>query len=181
MTTAQRTLRALASHQHGVVSALQVRQHGITQKAIQSLLARGVLTKDVRGVYRFPDEKQVEFQAHAVAVLWTQRESAAISHATALVVRGLPNLTDDEKIHVTVSKKERIRIQPLENIELHYADIDPLQVEQVNSLNTVNVATALRQVIADSPRHTGVDEAINQALEAGYISEAEAQELAGLI
>jgi predicted transcriptional regulator of viral defense system len=147
MATAQRTLRALARQQFGLVSALNVRDLGITQKAIQSLLSREVLTKDIRGVYRFTDEPLTEGHELAADVLWTQRRDAALSHETALAVRGIADLTLDTVHHVTVPRAERIRIQPLSNLTVHYEDIDALAIERWNGLNIVSPAEALRQII----------------------------------
>ena len=178
MVTAQRTLRARARTQFGLVSALNVRDLNITQKAIQSLLSRGVLTKDIRGVYRFTDEPLVEGHELAADVLWTQRAEAALSHETALAIRGVGELSLDDVHHVTVPKGERIRIQPLANLAIHYENIEPISVELWNGLRALTVAAALRQIIeADAHPLNEVQHFIGDAQAKGMLTDDEVQSL----
>lgn len=178
MATAQRTLRALARQQFGLVSALNARDLGITQKAIQSLLSRGVLSKDIRGVYRFTDEPLAEGHELAADVLWTQRHTAALSHETALAFRGLGELSLDGTHYITVPKRERIRIQPLTNLELVYEDLPVTAIERERNLPVVNVREALRQVIGAGRFDAEVAGAlVAEARAKNFITDADAERL----
>lgn len=182
MVTAQRTLRARARAQFGLVSALNVRELNITQKAIQSLLSRGVLTKDIRGVYRFTDEPLAEGHELAADVLWTQRAEAALSHETALAARGIADLSLDTQHHVTVPKGERIRIQPLPNLTIHYEDVEPINAELWNGLRALTVAAALHQIIEAGDHEVAeVQNFIGDAQAKGMLTDDEVQTLTDLL
>src|SRR5699024_2253554 len=98
----------VASAQHGFVTAQQATELGIDKHAMQMLVYRGTLTRMAHGVYRFPQYPVGQYDNLMLAVLWTRIPEAALSHETALDGYGISDI-NPHRIHVTVSKKRRLR------------------------------------------------------------------------
>jgi predicted transcriptional regulator of viral defense system len=76
-----------------------------------------------------------------------------ISHESALAIYGLSDASP-AKVHVTLSTGLRIRRAVPKRLALHYADLKPKDVQQVDG---VPVTTAARAAQADA-REAGVSE-----------------------
>jgi hypothetical protein len=100
-------LRVIAQR-HGVVTGIQLRALGLTNKQIVCLLRNGELIAERKGVFRHAAARRTLDQQLALACaasVWV-----AISHQSAGKVSGLRRLGRDQRIHATIPGRAHIRI-----------------------------------------------------------------------
>lgn len=158
----------VAASQHGFATAAQARDLGITQMALQMLVARGTLERASQGVYRFPRFPASQYDHLALAVLWTRAPEACLSHETALDAYGLSDVNPNV-IHVTVAKGRRLRRADGEDYRVHYEDLAPERVGWWQEIPTVTAATAIEQCIADGTPTYLLRQAIENGHAGGYL------------
>ncbi len=139
-----------AVNQYGFVTTTDVAEAGLTKAMIDSLVARGRLSRVAHGVYRFPEMPATEFDPYMLAVLWTGAPDACLSHDTALAAYEVCDINPN-RTHVTVNRKRRIRRTGGERYIIHYEDLQPQQIGWWQQIPTVTLLTAIEQCI-----HTGV-------------------------
>ncbi len=174
--TIRTALWDVAMHQHGYFTLEDARDLGFDEVAVRMMATRNRLERVARGVYQFPQMPASEVDPYALAVLWTGVPEAALSHETALAVRGYGDINPD-RIHMTVGAHRRIRRTPTGPYELHYEDLTPHSIGWWQDVRTVTAATAVRQCIdAGTPGYL-MRQAIDVARDDGQLTTAEAAEL----
>lgn len=98
-------MEALAAEQHGLITATQAREPGLTESAIRHRLRRGRLHEVGRGVYRLPGARPTSRQ-RVLAGVWLAGSSAVASHTTAAGLHRLPGF-DLEPIVVSIPRGRR--------------------------------------------------------------------------
>jgi hypothetical protein len=108
----------LLDHQHGVVSARQLRAAGIALETAAARVAAGRWQRPHRGVYAV-FSGPADRDAQIWAAILRCGAGAVASHETAAELDGLCDLVD-ERVHVLVEAHRRVRGGP-EGIRVHYA------------------------------------------------------------
>lgn len=156
-------LWAIATEQHGFVTARQAADAGISRQAIQMLVHRGTVERAAHGVYRFPQYPVGEHDHLALAVLWTRVSEAALSHETALDCYGISDVNPN-RVHLTVGRRRRFRRAVPEGYVVHFEDLGAKEVGWWQEIPMVTPVTAVEQCIAyGTPTYL-----LRQALERGY-------------
>ncbi len=111
-------LAALASRQHGVVTAVQIRAAGLSTSGISDRVKRGALHRIHRGVYSVGHAALSRFGEFLAAVL-AAGPGAALSHdscAELFEVRRWPA----REIHVSAPRRRRI-----DGVRTHHTSLGP--------------------------------------------------------
>jgi predicted transcriptional regulator of viral defense system len=174
------TLYELAEEQAGYFTAAQAREAGLHQVRLAQLHQRGDIDRVTRGVYRLTRYPISPLGQYMEAALWPQvrRPDAhgVISHESALAIYGLSDASP-AKVHVTLPTDFRIRRAVPTRLALHYADLEPRDVQQVEG---VPVTTAARAIRDSHAAHLGpalVRQAINDGRRTGYLTLDDADRL----
>ena len=171
--TIRTALWEVAMHQHGFFTLDDARELGFDEVAVRMMVTRNKLEHVARGVYQFPQMPASEVDPYLLAVLWTGAPEAALSHETALAVRGHGDVNPD-RIHITVATHRRIRRSPTGPYALHYEDLPPQALGWWQGVRTVTAATALQQCLdAGTPGYL-VRQAIDAARGDGQLTAANA-------
>ena len=171
------TLYELAEGQGGYFTAAQARHAGLHQVRLVQLHQRGDIERLTRGVYRLTRYPISPLGQYMEAALWPQvrRPDArgVISHESALAIYGLSD-TSPAKIHVTLPTEFRIRRVVPKRLVLHYADLRPKDVQQVESLPVTTAARAIRDAHASHLGPALIRQAIADGRRAGHLALDEA-------
>ncbi len=103
----QRAL-ALASTQHGLISAAQCRTSGLSRGAVHRLVASGRWVPDGPGVYRIAGSPRT-WHSRAMAAVLAAEPDALLSHRSAAHLWGLEGFGAPGRIEVTVPRHSRPR------------------------------------------------------------------------
>ena len=141
--TARQRLWDIAVEQHGFVSTRDAAALDIEVMTVQMLVRRGQLKKAAHGVYRFPTFPTSDYDQYQLAVMWTGDEDACLSHETALLLYDVSNI-NPTKIHVTVPASKRIRRAGGESYRVHYADLDPNDIDWIEGIRATKFVPTLR-------------------------------------
>jgi len=174
------TLYELAEEQAGYFTAAQAREAGLHQVRLAQLHQRGDIERVTRGVYRLTRYPISPLGQYMEAALWPQvrRPDAhgVISHESALAIYGLSDASPS-KVHLTLPTDLRIRRAIPKRLVLHYADLKPRDVQQVEG---VPVTTAARAIRDSHAAHLGpalVRQAINDGRRTGHLTLDDADRL----
>lgn len=174
------TLYELAEGQAGYFTAAQAREAGLHQVRLAQLHQRGDIERVTRGVYRLTRYPISPLGQYMEAALWPQvrRPDAhgVISHESALAIYGLSDASP-ARVHVTLPTDFRIRRAVPQRLVLHYADLKPRDVQQVEG---VPVTTAVRAIRDSYAAHLGpalVRQAINDGRRTGHLTLDDADRL----
>lgn len=178
--TAKQDLWDVAVEQHGFVSARDAADLGIEVMAIQMLVRRGQLEKVAHGVYRFPTLPPSDYDQYQLAVMWTGAADACLSHETALLLYDISNI-NPTKIHVTVPAAKRIRRAGGENYRIHYADLDPDDVDWIEGIRATKFIPTLRHCRKDGVPTYILAQAAARAQARGMLPGAAADEFSDLL
>jgi len=160
--SAQDVLWDRAVEQYGYVTTQDARDEGITPIAVRQLVHRHQLEPAAHGVYRFPRIPVTEYDSYMLAVLWTGKPGARLSHETALANYEVCDINPD-RIHLCLPRRARTRRQGGELYVLHYEDVATTDEAWWRQIPTVTLNAAVRQCI-----DSGVPSyLIRQALESG--------------
>ena len=147
---------------------------------LAQLHQRGDIARVTRGVYRLTRYPISPLGQYMEAALWPQvrRPDAhgVISHESALAIYGLSDASP-AKVHVTLPTDFRIRRAVPKRLVLHYADLKPREVQQVEG---VPVTTAARAIRDSHAAHLGaalVRQAINDGRRTGHLTLDDADRL----
>jgi predicted transcriptional regulator of viral defense system len=174
------TLYELAEAQAGYFTAAQARAAGLHQVRLAQLHQRGDIERVTRGVYRLTRYPISPLGQYMEAALWPQvrRPDAhgVISHESALAMHGLSDASP-AKVHVTVPTEFRIRRAVPKRLVLHYADLNPKDVQEVEGVPVTTAARAIRDAHASHLGPALVRQAIHDGRRTGQLTFDEAERL----
>jgi predicted transcriptional regulator of viral defense system len=174
------TLYELAESQAGYFTAAQARAAGLHQVRLVQLEQSEDIERVSRGVYRL-----VRFPASALgqymeASLWPQvrrpEMRGTISHESALALYSLSDVSPS-KVHITLPPTLRIRRALPGHLVIHYADLDPRDVQVVEGIPVTTAERAIRDVHAANLGPALVRQAIEDGRRTGYLSADQAKQL----
>ena len=173
-------LYALAEEQAGYFTAAQARSAGLHQVRLAQLHRGGDIERVTRGVYRLTRYPVSPLAHYMEAVLWPQVRRAdaqgVISHESALAIYGLSDVSP-ARIHVTLPPSLRIRRAVPKQLALHYAQLDPQDVQRVDGVPVTTPARAIRDAHESHLGPALVRQAIEDGGRSGHLPLAEARTL----
>ena len=174
------TLYELAEDQAGYFTAAQARGAGLHQVRLVQLHQRGDIERVTRGVYRLTRYPISPLGQYMEAALWPQvrRPDAhgVISHESALAIYGLSDASP-AKVHVTLPTNFRIRRAVPKRLALHYADLTPKDVKQVDGVPVTTAARAIRDGHASCLGPALIRQAIHDGRRTGHLTRDAADRL----
>lgn len=174
------TLYELADGQAGYFTAGQAREAGLHQVRLVQLHKSGDIERVTRGVYRLTRYPVSPLGQYMEAALWPQvrRPDArgVISHESALAVYGLSDASP-AKVHVTLPMDFRIRRAVPKRLSLHYADLKPREVQQVEGVPVTTAARAIRDAHAAHLGPALIRQAITDGRRTGHLTLDDADRL----
>ena len=174
------TLYELADNQIGYFTAAQARAAGLHQVQLAQLHQRGDVERVTRGVYRLTRYPISPLGQYMEAALWPQvrRPDAhgVISHESALAIYGLSD-ANPAKVHVTVPIAFRIRRAVPTRLVLHYTDLTPTDVQQVDGVPVTTAARAIRDAHASHLGPALIGQAIRDGRRTGHLPIDDAERL----
>jgi len=174
------TLYELAEEQAGYFTAAQAREAGLHQVRLAQLHQRDDIERVTRGVYRLTRYPISPLGQYMEAALWPQvrRPDAhgVISHESALAIYGLSDASPAQ-VHVTLPTEFRIRRAVPKRLALHYADLKPKEVQQVEGVPVTTAARAIRDAHASHLGPVLIRQAINGGRRTGHLTLDEAERL----
>src|SRR5258708_7248302 len=173
-------LYELAEDQAGYFTAAQGREAGIHQVRLAHLHQRGDIERVTRGVYRLTRYPVSPLGQYMEAALWPQvrRPDAhgVISHESALAIYGLSD-ANPANVHVTLPTGLRIRRAVPKRLALHYADLAPKDVKQVDGVPVTTAARAIRDAHGSHLGPALIRQAISDGRRTGQLTLDEAEQL----
>lgn len=145
---------------------------GMDPKALSRMALRGRLTRELQGIYRFPEIPVDETTEYRLALLWAGPE-AAIDSESVLVALDLCDVNPRE-LHVAVPPGVRVRRKGKDHYRLHKARFD---VEYHRGLPMVSVHQAIGRALEQGLRHDLARQAIHNAARWDLIPDSEARHL----
>ena len=174
------TLYELAEGQAGYFTAAQAREAGLHQVRLAQLHKAGDIERVTRGVYRLTRYPISPLGQYMEAALWPQvrRPDArgVISHESALAIYGLSDASP-AKVHLTLPTAFRIRRAVPKRLALHYADLEPKDLHQVEGVPVTTAARAIRDAHASHLGPALIRQAINDGRRTGHLTVDEAEQL----
>jgi predicted transcriptional regulator of viral defense system len=173
-------LYGLAERQSGYFTAAQARSAGLHLVRLVQLERSEDVERVSRGVYRLARFPVSPLGQYMEAVLWPQvrRPGACgiVSHESALAIYGLSDVSPT-KVHITLPTTLRIRRTPPEHLALHYADLEPQDVQQIEGIPVTTAERAIRDVQASHIGPALVGQAVTDGRRTGYLTSDQAARL----
>ena len=173
-------LYELAEGQSGYFTAAQARSAGLHQVRLVQLERSEDVERVSRGVYRLTRYPVYSLGQYMEAALWPQvRRPGAqgvVSHDSALTIYGLSDVSP-AKVHITLPATVRIRRKPPEYLALHYADLEPQDVQQIEGIPVTTAERAIRDVHASHIGAALVGQAIKDGRRTGHLTFEQARRL----
>jgi len=166
----------IAADHYGYVTTKQARQVAVTANAVRMMARRGTIQRVSHGVYRLPNFPYSPYAEYMEASLWPSRTRGVISHASALSLFGLSDVSPD-RMHITVSGTFRTNRDVPRRIELHFAD---LLESEIQVFEAIPVTTAERAIRDCHAVHVGprlLRQAVHDAEREGLVAPDRAQVL----
>lgn len=164
----------------GYFTAAQAREAGLHQVRLAQLHHRDDIERVTRGVYRLTRYPISPLGQYMEAALWPQvrRPDAhgVISHESALAIYGLADASP-AKVHLTLPTEFRIRRAVPKRLTLHYADLNPSEVQEVEGVPVTTAARAIRDAHASHLGPALIRQAINDGRRTGHLTFDEAEHL----
>jgi predicted transcriptional regulator of viral defense system len=174
------TLYELAENQSGYFTAAQARAAGLHPVRLVQLERSEDIERLSRGVYRLARYPISPFGQYMEASLWPQvrrpEMRGTISHESALALYGLSDVSPS-KVHITLPPELRIRRTPPAQLVIHYAHVDPKDVQIVEGIPVTTAERAIRDVHAAHLGPALVRQAIEDGRRTGYLSPDQATQL----
>jgi predicted transcriptional regulator of viral defense system len=173
---AQIRVNELAAEQNGYVTAAQAGRAGITRHALNKMRARGTLERVSHGLYRLVHFPASPLDQYMEATLWPAPARAVVSHETALSIYGLSDV-NPARIHITLSRRWRLRRQVPKYLEIHRLDLGE---NDVNIYEGIAVTTPERTIRDCHAAHLGaalIRQAIVDGRRSGHLRVRQAQKL----
>jgi predicted transcriptional regulator of viral defense system len=165
------TLYDLAESQAGYFTAAQARAAGLHPVRLVQLERSEDVERVSRGVYRLVRYPVSTVGQYMEASLWPQvrrpNTRGTISHESALALYGLSDVSPN-KVHITLPPDMRIRREPPKNLKIHYAPLDPADVQIVESIPVTTADRAIRDVDAAHLGPALVRQAIDDGRRTGH-------------
>ncbi|MBS1868767.1 MAG: DUF559 domain-containing protein [Actinobacteria bacterium] len=99
-------ISALAEQQYGVVARRQLLDLGVTQRAIQGRLSRGIFIPLHRDVYAY-GHRQLRLEGRWLAAVLAAGDGAVLSHRDAAALHGMRKPPDSRKVSVSAPTHRR--------------------------------------------------------------------------
>ena len=116
---------AHAATQHGLITAVQCRNLGVSRNSVQRLIARGMWTREAPTVYRVVGVPRT-WEGRALAAVLAAGPGALVSHRSAAHLWGLQGFPPPGRIEITVPRHARPARRPgvvvHESLVHHLAD-----------------------------------------------------------
>jgi predicted transcriptional regulator of viral defense system len=139
-------LYMLASEQAGHVTTAQAAEYGVSPALLSYHTSTGTMRRIYPGVYRFRDYPSSSRELVVAAWLAVGKDSAVVSHESALDLWDLTDLIPDA-IHLTVPRSRR-NLPKLPGVCIRTTTLP---------LKTTDVRTTLDSIILTSPHRTLLD------------------------
>ncbi|MDI2033445.1 type IV toxin-antitoxin system AbiEi family antitoxin domain-containing protein [Paenarthrobacter nitroguajacolicus] len=165
-------LRELGMDNGGFVETESAVAVGMDPKALSRMALRGRLTRELQGIYRFPEIPVDETTEYRLALLWAGPQ-AVIDSESVLVILELCDVNPRE-LHVAVPPGVRVRRKGKEYYRLHKGRFD---VEYHRGLPMVAVHQAIGRALDQGLRHDLGRQAIQTATRRDLILDSEALQL----
>jgi predicted transcriptional regulator of viral defense system len=163
----------LAESQSGYFTAAQARLAGLHPVRLVQLDRNEDIERVSRGVYRLARYPVSPLGQYMEAALWPQvRRPGAygtVSHESALAMYGLSDVSPS-RVHITLPTTLRIRRTPPEYLALHYADLEPQDVQQIEGIPVTTAERAIRDVHASHIGPALVGQAITDGRRTGHLT-----------
>jgi predicted transcriptional regulator of viral defense system len=140
------------------------------------LVRRDRIERVERSVYRVPQVPRTEHDRLQLALLWTGREDAALSHQTALDAWGVCDIYSDD-VHVTIPPTARIRRAGGAGVVVHREAVPEADVTWWELMRIVTPAVAIQQCVGSGTQSHLIEQAVEGALSRSMINGEEAAEL----
>lgn len=173
-------LYEIAEGQLGYFTAAQAKAAGVLQVRLVQLHKSGDVDRVSRGVYRLARYPVSPLGQYMEASLWPQvrrpNARAVISHASALALYGLSGV-NPAKVHVTLPADARVRRTVPRHLAIHYADLAPGDVQDVEGVPVTTPERTIRDVRADHIGPTLLRQAIDDGRRTGHLTFDQADRL----
>jgi predicted transcriptional regulator of viral defense system len=160
----------LASEQHGYFTTAQARASGFRSNLLVYHARTGRFLHIAPGLYRLRDYPPSPYEDVVAAWLAAGKETAVVSHESALDLLDLSNVVPDA-VHLTVPRAKRYHSrQP--DVVIH-TTTRPLQASDVVVRHGIRITSALRSILDAAEAGTApeqVEMAIQQALRRGMVA-----------
>lgn len=170
----------LAEGQLGYFTTAQAREAGLHPVRLVQLHRHGDIERVSRSVYRLTRYPVSPLGQYMEAVLWPQVRrpgaQATVSHEFALAIYGLSDV-NPAKVHITLPHAFRIRRALPRYLVLHYADLEPQDIRQVEGVPVTTAARTIRDVHAAHLGPALVRQAIADGRKTGHLTLDEADRL----
>jgi predicted transcriptional regulator of viral defense system len=163
------TVLEFASEHQGIVTSKDAANLGIDPAHLRVMAARGRLERIGRGAYRVPTLPIGELAQYAEAAAWAAGR-AAVSHESALLMRDLGDF-GGSRIDLTVPSDYQLRRAVPRRLRVWVEDLGVDELDELEGVPTVTVATALRQVVDSGSDPFQVHAAIGHAMRVGFIDQ----------
>lgn len=168
-------LREIALDQHGLVTASQAEEAGVSRPALSYLAKHDRITRLERGIYRIPQVVATENDALQQALLWAG-DGAYLSHDTALAAWDVCDI-NPMKIHLTVPKGRRIQKEGHEEIVIHKESNRDRDLKWWDGMPIATPYDAILQTLDRGASSHVIEQAIDRAASRGMISREQADDL----
>jgi very-short-patch-repair endonuclease len=159
-----KTMRLIATSQHGLINRTQLLASGFSEKAILWKLKTGALEKVFPSVYLIAGTPLTQKGRVMSVYLWGG-EGSAVSHSSAAWLWGLHGFSPDP-IHLTLVRKTTA---PRPDVRLHRVEtIDRLDICWVDAIAVTSPARTLMDLAAIG--HRRLESALDQCLREGLSS-----------
>lgn len=170
----------LAEGQLGYFTTAQARDAGVHPVRLVQLHRHGDIERVSRSVYRLTRYPVSPLGQYMEAALWPQVRrpgaQATVSHESALAIYGLSDVSP-AKVHITLPRALRIRRAIPRHLVLHYADLEPQDIKQVEGVPATTAARTIRDVHATHLGPALVRQAITDGRKTGHLTFDEADRL----
>lgn len=154
----------LASEQHGYFTTAQARASGFRSNLLVHHVRTGRFLHVAPGIYRIRHYPASPYEEIVSAWLAVSKETAVVSHESALDLLDLSNAIPDA-IHLTVLRTRRYRLGP-PGVVIH-TTTRPLQSSDIITRHGIRATTPLRSILDAATLGTAPEQielAIDQAL-----------------
>jgi predicted transcriptional regulator of viral defense system len=158
----------------------QAREAGLHPVRLVQLHRHGDIERLSRGVYRLTRYPASPLGQYMEAALWPQVRrpgaQATVSHESALAIYGLSDVSP-ARVHITLPHALRIRRAVPRHLMLHYADLEPQDVKEVEGIPVTTAARTIRDVHCVHLGPALVHQAITDGRRTGHLTFHEADRL----
>lgn len=174
-------LYELAESQVGYFTTAQASDAGLHPVRLVQLERSGDIERVSRGVYRLTRYPLSPFGQYMEASLWPQVRRpdvrGTISYESALALYNISNV-NPSKVHITLPPEMRIRRKPPAQLVLHYAHLDPGDIQIVEGIPVTTAERTIRDVHSAHLGSELVQQSVEDARRTGYLSRDQAKRLA---